>query len=392
MTETLRPWRDLARKLADELTAEGVLRSPALRMAVEETPRHVFVPYFFTQQPDRSWVRTSAGDNDWLAAVYRNEPLVTDLATTTSGDRVTVSSSTKPGLMVRMLEALDLADDHRVLEIGTGTGYNAAVLCHRLGDERVFSVDIGASLVEAAGERLNSLGLKPTLAASHGGQGLAEHAPFDRIIATCSVPAVPWEWAEQVREGGLVLVDLKPSVHAGNLALLTRRAGKLTGRFLARWAGFMAMREADEAPEGVQAHGNGVSGTRSETRLPPTPWTQLVPWFLAQAEMPGEVSVGYRGVTDSGPEWATLSASDGSWAWARMRSDGLGPEVREVRQGGPVRLWDRVEVAYEAWEKLGRPDWDRLGLTVTGDGLHRVWLDDPDGDHAWRLAAGRNID
>ncbi|ONI83535.1 protein-L-isoaspartate carboxylmethyltransferase [Saccharothrix sp. ALI-22-I] len=389
MTATVLPWRDLARKLADEIVAEGVLRTPALRRAVEETPRHVFVPYFFAQQPDRSWAQTTNEDDNWLTAVYRNEPLVTDLATTANGDRVTVSSSTKPGLMVRMLEALNLADDHRVLEIGTGTGYNAALLCRRLGDGQVFSVDIGASLVEAAGERLNSLGLTPTLAATHGVRGLPEHAPFDRIIATCSVPAIPWTWAEQVREGGLVLVDLKPSVHAGNLALLTRHADRLEGRFLPRWAGFMAMRGADQAPEGLHVHGDGASGDRSETRLPATPWTQLVPWFLAQAEMPGEVSVGYRGATGSGPEWATLSSSDGSWAWARMQADESG--TREVCQGGPAKLWEQVEAAHEAWQALGSPDWDRFGLTVTPDGLHRVWLDEADGDHKWVLPQRSNL-
>lgn len=383
MTAAFPSWQDLARKLAEELAAEGVLRSPMLRRAVEETPRHVFVPSFFTQQSDGAWTETTAEDENWIDAVYRNEPLITGLATAANGNRVTVSSSTKPGLMIRMLEALDLADDHRVLEIGTGTGYNAALLCRRLGDRQVFSVDIGASLVEAAGQRLASLTLAPTLAATHGAQGLPEHAPFDRIIATCSVPAIPREWAEQVREGGLVLVDLKPSVHAGNLVLLIRDADKLTGRFLSRWAGFMAMRGADQAPEGVQVRGETTSGKHSETRLSATPWDQLVPWFLAQATMPGEVSVGRRGATSSGPEWSALSASDGSWAWARMQADESG--VREVRQGGPVELWGRVEAAYETWEALGRPDWDRLGLTVTANGHHRVWLDEPDGDHGWDL-------
>jgi protein-L-isoaspartate O-methyltransferase len=56
------------------------------------------------------------------------------------------------------------------------------------------------------------------------------HAPFDRIIATCPVPTVPWAWAEQLREGGLVLVDLEP----GNLVLLTRHADRLEGPFLGR--------------------------------------------------------------------------------------------------------------------------------------------------------------
>jgi hypothetical protein len=74
--------------------------------------------------PAAGGVETAEGDDGWLESVYRNEPLITALAVASNGNRVTVSSSTKPGLMVRMLEAMDVRDEHRVLEIGTGTGYN----------------------------------------------------------------------------------------------------------------------------------------------------------------------------------------------------------------------------------------------------------------------------
>jgi methyltransferase of ATP-grasp peptide maturase system len=383
MTATTVPWHEMAHHLADEIAADGVLQSPAWRDAVEATPRHLFVPRFYVQKPDGQWTETTADDDGWLAAVYRNEPLVTDLAATTNGNRVTVSSSTKPGLMVRMLETLDVCDEHRVLEIGTGTGYNAALLSHRLGSEQVFSVDIGAALVEAARGRLAELGLAPTLSATHGAGGLPEHAPFDRIIATCSLPAVPWAWAEQVREGGLVLVDIKPSIHAGNLVLLKRYGDRLEGRFLPRWAGFMAIRDADLAPETASAIGDVSTGIRSSTRLEPLPWSSLVPWFLAQTRMPGEVAFGYRGTTDQGPEWAVFSTPDGSWAAVRMQPDENGK--REVHQRGPALLWDAFEATHEYWDSLGRPNWDRLGLTVTADGRHRVWLDEPDSKVRWTL-------
>jgi protein-L-isoaspartate O-methyltransferase len=173
--------------------------------------------------------RHRRGDDGWLEAVYQNAPLVTALATTTDGHQVTVSSSTKPGLMIRMLETLDIREGHRVLEIGTGTGYNAGLLSHRLGATQVFSVDIGTDLVTTARERLSALGRTPTLAAA---DGLPQHGPYDRIIATCSVPAIPWAWAEQLHPGALLLVDLKPAIHAGNLVLLKRYADRLEGRFL----------------------------------------------------------------------------------------------------------------------------------------------------------------
>ncbi len=384
MTAATAPWRELARQLADELAAEHVLRTPAWRDAVEAMPRHLFVPRFYVQQPGGEWAETTVEDGEWLAAVYRNEPLITDLAVATNGNRVTVSSSTKPGLMVRMLEALDVHDEHRVLEIGTGTGYNAGLLSYRLGADRVFSVDIAAGLVDAARSRLAELGLAPTLSVAHGAGGMPEHAPFDRIIATCALPVVPWAWAEQVREGGLVLVDVKRSVHAGNLVLLTRHADRLEGRFLAQWAGFMAIRDADQAPNSVATVGDVQGGIRSRTHLDPLPWSSLVPWFLAHARLPGELAFGYRGATEQGwPEWAVFSAHDGSWCAIRMHADDAGE--REVRQDGPVTIWNEFEATHKMWDGLGRPGWDRLGLTVTPEGFHRIWLDEPDGEFRWSL-------
>ncbi len=108
MTATTAPWRELAHRLADEMAAEEVLRTPAWRDAVEAIPRHLFVPRFYVQQPGGGWTETTTEDDEWLATVYRNEPLITDLAVAANGNRVTVSSSTKPGLMIRMLEALDV--------------------------------------------------------------------------------------------------------------------------------------------------------------------------------------------------------------------------------------------------------------------------------------------
>lgn len=361
-----------------------MLDDPAWRAAFESVPRHVFVPRFYRQRADGEWAETTAGDDGWLPAVYADEPLTTALAEIEGGSRVAVSSSSKPALMARMLTALDVRDGMKVLEIGTGTGYNAALLSHRLGGDRVFSVDISADLVAAARERLAGLGHTPTLAAVHGAGGLPEHAPYDRIIATVSVPSVSWAWAEQLTEGGLVLVDVKRSTHAGNLALLRRHADRLEGRFLAKWAAFMAVRDTDAAP--LVVPGMSVrpeDGRRSATRLDPRPWTALVPWFLAVHRLPRRFAVGYLGLTAAGPEWATVTADDGSWCAVRMRPDEDG--LREVREQGPTAVWAAFEATHRDWEALGRPGWDRLGLTVTPDGRHRVWLDDPGGAHACDL-------
>lgn len=372
-------WPTLAQRLAAELAGEGILHSPAWRAALEQTPRHLFVPAFHRQQPDGTWTTTAEGDEGWLEAVYRNEPLVTALATSADGHEVTVSSSTKPGLMARMLETLDVHDGHRVLEIGTGTGYNAGLLCHRLGAARVHSVDIGTDLVAEARERLATIGHAPVLAAVDGAGGLPGHGPYDRIIATCSVPEIPSAWAAQLRPGGLLLVDLKPAVHAGNLVLLKRYPDRLEGRFLPTWAGFMAIRSTDTAPTGTHFPVDPSGGTRSRTTLDPLPWNSLIPWFLAQADLPAGITFGYLG---AGPEWAVFTASDGSWCTVRMEPGE--DRKREVRQSGPTSLGNRVEAATEAWVGLGRPSWDRFGLTVRPGRPHRIWLDSPESDVHWQ--------
>ena len=285
-----------------------------------------------------------------------------------------VSSSTAPGLMARMLHALRLEPGMRVLEIGTGTGYNAALLAHRLGDDNVFSVDVDPALVDTARTRLAAIGSRPTLVAADGAAGLPDHAPYDRIIATCSVPAVPRAWAEQTSEGGRVLVDVKVN-GAGNLVDLVRLPDRLEGRFTARWASFMTMRGGPAQPPEPAEPASG--GVERHTDVPPTPWnTHLVAWLLAAFRLPPGVTTG-AWLDQGRPVAARLAAPDGSWA--RVALDG-----GRVVEAGPTRLWAAVEAGFAEWRDLGQPDWPRLGLTATAD-RQWAWCDAPAGHRTWAL-------
>ncbi|MGH3907116.1 MAG: methyltransferase domain-containing protein, partial [Pseudonocardiaceae bacterium] len=242
-------WEPRARQLAEQLVAAGKLKSAAWRDAVCAVPRHEFVPEVFGQDRadryDETWrqldTTTEQGRRDWLDQVYSNTALITALDRTTQSPSL-LSTSSMPALMTRMLETLDVHDGHRVLEIGTGTGYNAALLSYRLGDTDVFSVDIEPSLVELARQRLARVGYHPTLVAADGAAGLPEHAPYDRIIATCSVPTVPWQWVTQTRPGGVILTDVKTSLMAGSLGRLTRYPDHAEGPFDRTYAAFMGLR------------------------------------------------------------------------------------------------------------------------------------------------------
>ena len=197
--------------------------------------------------------------------------------------------------------------------------------------------------------------------------------PYDRVIATCAFPAVPWAWAEQLVDGGLVLVDIKVGLLAGNLVLLRRTADRLDGHFLPSWAGFMTVRDRDRPPAWQEADPPvGPAVGETETALDPHPLSASVPWFLAQIGPPPVVTFRRFGPGLAG---ARFVAADGAWC-AVSPPDGRGR--RTVTWGGPRCVWDDVERAHALWRAHRRPAWHRLGLTVTSDRNHTVWLDRPD--------------
>ncbi len=199
-------WQYQAQRLTDELARLGVRTDRRWRSALASVPRHRLVPAFYRQTPDLSgWYRIGEDDpatrDEWRDAVYTDVTLVT-LLSERPGElgryRVPISSSTRPSLMLAMLTELHVEDRMRVLEVGTGCGYNAAVLCARLGDSQVTSVDIDADLVSAARGRLAECGLHPTLQVADARNALPPLGPFDRLVATCAVERIPPSWLDVV--------------------------------------------------------------------------------------------------------------------------------------------------------------------------------------------------
>ncbi|MGI9003829.1 MAG: ATP-grasp peptide maturase system methyltransferase [Pseudonocardia sp.] len=385
---TITGWPVAARRLADELTERGVLHDPRWRAALLAVPRHELVPCYLTQHDtDATWHEVTGADparhEEWLTTVYSNTALVTALSDTDTSRADAASSSSQPSLMIRMLEALDIADGHRVLEIGTGSGYNAALVSHRLGDHNVFSVDIDPRLIDQARQRLAHLDYRPALAAADGVAGWPAHGPYDRIIVTCSVPAIPWAWAEQTAPGGRILVDLKTGANAGNLVLLHRHPDRLEGRFLTKWGGFMAMRHHNRATVRTSDPVRDPATARTRTTtVGPQPWDNLVVWFLAQFQQPGDMTFGLTLDETTRQSVATfLAAPDGSWCEIDHHADG---DRHQLREAGPTPLWTSIENAHQLWQDTGHPGWDRLGVTVTPDHQH-VWLDDPNNEHSWPI-------
>ncbi|MDX3657362.1 methyltransferase domain-containing protein [Streptomyces sp. ID05-26A] len=349
----------LRAELADHLLGAGVLRDSQWHKAFTTVPRHEFLPRFYRQLHSGDWERITEGDPGWLGLVYADRVWVTqfDGDDTVTGGTPTCSSS-MPTIMAIMLEALDVHNGQSVLEVGTGTGYNAALLCHVVGADNVTTIDVDPNISGRARERMHRNGFFPTCVTGDGALGHPERAPYDRLLATCSVATIPPAWLEQTKPGGLVVTTLHRPIGAGLVLIVSRGDGTGEGRVLPEDGRFMPLR-AHARPPAVK--GTGTFDRRTTT----VPFTTVLdpasPFeFFAGISLPEVVA---------GPNW--LAHSDGSWVHHRGS---------HVHQGGPRRLWDIAEDALVAWHDLGKPRRNQFGVTIGPGGQHLTL-----GELSWHL-------
>ncbi|WBP89402.1 rRNA adenine N-6-methyltransferase family protein [Kitasatospora cathayae] len=388
MSDTLNRTEETARALrvalADKLQRDGSLRTPQWRDAVLAVPRHALLPSFYTTADGADGItRYTAVSRDtdaqrWLRLAYENTTWVTQLdhgTTKPTGEPCTgtpTSSSTLPGVVVRMLEELDVQDQMKVLEVGTGTGYSTALLCARLGDRYVTSVEHDAALSAADGERLASVGYRPRLVVGDGAEGSPDGGPYGRIIATYSPSRVPSAWLAQALPGAVILVSLVGSLDAYGYVKLHVSDGEAQGRFLNSDVSFMPSRETLRPAIGPLMRA-AVQARDKATGLDPAIHPDLLddPAFLwsAQLAMPGTTRLRLAADRVAG-QW--FLHPDGSWAVLESWNDG----TTRAFQGGPRALWTELEASASTWLSNGRPGLERYGLTVTPE-ANTVWLDDP---------------
>ncbi|WP_440900832.1 methyltransferase domain-containing protein [Actinosynnema sp.] len=361
-------------ELVDGMVGEGVLSDPRWVRAFREVPREAFLPGFFAQREDGAWVPVTRGDPDWLRLVYRDDVRVTQL----DGDDaawsraleqgwargVPTSSSSMPAIMAIMLEALAVADGCRVLEIGTGTGYNAALLSAGIGSPSVVTVDVDPAVLSRARAALAAAGWSPECALADGAGGWPEAAPYDRVLGTCAVSRVPLPWLEQTRPGGVVVTALNRPLGAGLIRLTALGGTRAEGRVLAEDGRFMPLR-AHAAGWAEAALARAATAVPEETRATALGAHEVVHPGSGYEFFAGLVLRG--AVVTMNP--VLLAHEDGSWAR---------PRGGVVSQGGPRRLWAEAEEGHREWQALGRPRRSRFGVTVDGED-QRFWLDAPEG-------------
>ncbi|MDL4771457.1 methyltransferase domain-containing protein [Actinomadura xylanilytica] len=378
-TEAPGDLRDRVDRLADALARAGRLTDERWRAALHAVPRHLFAPPSALVVPDRPRYESFAIDRDadpdaWWDAVYSDAAIAAQVDDgAADGAGTWTSSCSSPSVVVIFLHALRPLDHHRVLEIGTGTGWTAGLLAWRLGAPNVTSVEIDGALSARAAANLEAAGLSPRLLAGDGADGAPDGAPYDRVHVTCGVERVPDAWAGQSRPGGVLVFPWSPGWGMGHVARLTvtgdaTATGRLTGA-----AGFMMLR-SQRRPSGVP--GPSADADASTTRLDPR--ATLSDSAGAEVAIAAQVP-GVRSQIATAPDgscriWAIENqGADPAWAAADFVP---GDGDHTVLQYGARRLWDEVEAAYFAWVSWGRPCRERFGLTA-GPAGQAVWLDRP---------------
>jgi protein-L-isoaspartate(D-aspartate) O-methyltransferase len=184
------------RMVKEQIAARGITDRRVLNV-MRTVPRHEFVP------------------ERWRNESYDDHPLPI-------GNEQTIS---QPYLVGLMTEQLKPQSQHRVLEIGTGSGYQAAVLSGLVAD--VYTIEIIDPLAKSAEATLQRLGYKNVHVKSGDGyKGWPEHAPFDSIIVTCAPDHVPQPLTDQLKEGGRMVIPVGPPL-AQELYVLTKSNGQL---------------------------------------------------------------------------------------------------------------------------------------------------------------------
>ncbi|MFD3996099.1 methyltransferase, FxLD system [Streptomyces sp. NPDC058583] len=175
----------LRNTLVDQIKAEGHAHTPAVEAALRTVPRHRFVP----DAP--------------LTDAYANAPVNIKYDT----DGMSISCASQPSVVALMLDQLQAQPGERILELGAGTGYNAALIGHLVGpDGHVTTIDVDDDLVEGARAHLADAGFTNVEALTRDGAiGHAEGAPYDRVIATVGAHGIPHPWLEQVAPGGRII-------------------------------------------------------------------------------------------------------------------------------------------------------------------------------------------
>jgi protein-L-isoaspartate(D-aspartate) O-methyltransferase len=326
-------------QLVSHLEDSGAVSDPAVVTAFRAVLRHRFLP----GRP--------------LDEVYEDAAIMTK-----SGDRgFPISSSSQPAIMAVMLQLLRLRAGHRVLEIGAGTGYNAALMANLAGrDGHVVTVDIDAEMVERARAHLAAAGVEGVeVVQADGAGGWPAGAPFDRVIVTAGTHDVSPAWVDQLVEEGRLVLPLGLAGPAQQCVALVRRGRVLSGEELCP-CGFMPLR--GEMAPGPEAADDQLAG-----------WLSMPGRDTGHSVPAGDLRAGFAmwlALTQDG--YVTAGTGSEAAGGPGLR-DGRGVALvceRSEEGRNPVLVFGdgdvvarRLIAAHRAWAR-DRPPFDRLRISA----------------------------
>ncbi|WP_053616058.1 methyltransferase domain-containing protein [Nocardiopsis sp. NRRL B-16309] len=331
---------------------ERIDTTPAIRGAFDAHPRHRFIPDMVWPDATGLPLYRTAHPDRWALLVYSTDAITTQANDGGSGPRNEPSSSSSaPQVMADMIAAAGIDEGMHVLEIGTGTGWNAAVLSELVGQKgSVTSVEIDPGVAALARERLTGTGVTVrTAAAPPTGE------VYDAVIATCAVTHIPASWLRALGEGAPLVLPWSPhpAAHSTPIAAL-RQGTPVTGPFVREGA---FMRDRTQRPGDLPFPGLGQ---------PPTP---LAPFPVGSVELIGsgmmtqlllmlpEVRLG-TGLRPFHGEPGRIVWMGSGPSWAYLWPDG------SVSGGGDRALNEELADAYQRLQDAGLPDLRDFTLRV----------------------------
>lgn len=222
--------RQRMQQMIEELKQKGQLHSSLVERAFFSVPRHLFInrlpPYLVPGE--KGWMPLDPlhPPEECLDKIYSSDTAVL------LKQNPPPTSSSAPGVMAPMLEALELKEGLRVLEVGTGSGYNAALLSHIVGDGLVYTIENQPEVAKEAEENLRRASCRGVrVICSDGSCGHAADAPYNRIISTASIYDLPTFWREQLVEGGIIVAPLWMAPGYEPIVKLVKQGKVLSGQF-----------------------------------------------------------------------------------------------------------------------------------------------------------------
>ncbi len=347
VTQHSQDWH-LRHALLEAMKGKGSLRSACVEGALRSVPRHLFLP------------------NKPLQEAYSDQAILT------KDQGEARSSCSQPSIVAIMLELLRLQGGENILEIGAGTGWNAALMSALSGSQgRVTTLEIDQDTAESA--RSNVAQVKAAnvqVINSDGGFGWPESAPYDAIIATCGASDISPHWAEQLREGGVFVAPLwfNTTQFCG---AWEKRGDKLFSRDLS-WAGFMPLRGHFATARQIEE--NGASFLFDEMHALEMKALSLL---LSTAAREVELPELYTNGAPANSSFLTYLALRGEpllmltppGVLNAVSALSVEPESllvldMEPRLYGSQASVERLRARWSEWEASGRPGLEQAHLTV----------------------------